>query len=1213
MTTHPHPTDAGDLTDLIALTRKRLRRTWLVSGVALLIVAAVGWLLTAAVIDLIAPMPVPMRVLAASVFWLLLVGVLVTAVLWPWLRPLRDMRVARLIEAVVPSIKNRLISSLDIHQRHAGNGTTINRTFYERLLTDTRTRLEQFRIDMVADPRKMVRSSIVAGGVLLLTIVLVLLFHEAMPSALARVLRPTAPIPPVSHLRIASPGDLSALQGDPLRVEATLTRGDTDTLIIKLKPRDGQWVRYPMTKEADGSFVFAFGGLQESYTYQIEGGGTWTRPHRITALRRPVIEDVVASVALPDYMGLPELQPVPLDAGQISVPEGGSVIVSAAVGQEPVTGRALLMRPQRETRTVTDERETVWFDDRPPADARVLLDATWVSQPVFSGTAALLLDGSRPSLSFETRLNQLDVHKNHSLMLYLRADPHAPPSSVTIGLRARNQKDAATWTLDADALTPGQWVRVDRSIREMGVTSYRDDVASLYGFWVKVEGGRVHVDRVGSLQRREREEQLTTLEPADEVTLTLDAQTNRWTGRIPVDQDTMFALTFANAHGHESLAMEPLVVVATKDQPPTVIVEKPGRSLTLQAIEPVPVVVRAIDDYGVDAVGIAYGSSREDFAQPQWLRSFEQPQRTQLAMMAIDPAARGLTPGKSIFYRMAVRDRKGQVTLSPTMEITLAQQAQPATEATRPLSSSLLEGLSRLLDVQSRIAQLPAELLANLQLTPEGRIELTPDASLDATQLDQLKELQSLMQQQKEMLDKLRDQFADAAKEAQASPLATLPEAEALAAMQQELNDLAGQGSPLSPEDAAALADMQDQLEAMNAARSELGQNPDAAQQQMMDALARLQAQQTAQQLSRLGDVLEAQKQNLENLAQQMGQLQQQAQAAADAQALDQVSQQQQALDPQALDAMQRAQDLLDAGRMAQQDAMPPAPWTPPGREMEGHPVEQDTPEENPRENLAQQGQPQGQDAAQAEQNWWDQPVDTPPDAVTLQQSERFADRQRPVDQPPAAAEQGQQQAAGQQQQPEAQQQGDFQQPLTQNSNDQQQAAGPPAAQTPRQMLVSHQGQMQEALQQSAQGLSDAQQQLGQLAQQMQAAAQSPGQLPGLMSSPEMAAAAAMAQAAAAQAQQGQPGPSGQADSMMPPTPGPSLGPDSLQLRAGTLIVADLADLPPDRRATLYRLPAEVRQPIIRGMTEKGPDGYQPLIDAYFRSLLDAPASEDVP
>ena len=41
----------------------------------------------------------------------------------------------------------------------------------------------------------------------------------------------------------------------------------------------------------------------------------------------------------------------------------------------------------------------------------------------------------------------------------------------------------------------------------------------------------------------------------------------------------------------------------------------------------------------------------------------------------------------------------------------------------------------------------------------------------------------------------------------------------------------------------------------------------------------------------------------------------------------------------------------------------------------------------------------------------------------------------------------------------------------------------------------------------------------------------------------------------------------------------------------------------PRERAALYKLPPRIRDPLLQGMQEKGPEGYQPLIDAYFREL----------
>ena len=61
---------------------------------------------------------------------------------------------------------------------------------------------------------------------------------------------------------------------------------------------------------------------------------------------------------------------------------------------------------------------------------------------------------------------------------------------------------------------------------------------------------------------------------------------------------------------------------------------------------------------------------------------------------------------------------------------------------------------------------------------------------------------------------------------------------------------------------------------------------------------------------------------------------------------------------------------------------------------------------------------------------------------------------------------------------------------------------------------------------------------------------------------------------------------------------------------SGTALDGFLLDMGPinmtmstEQRATVYRLPPSLREPLLQGMTEEGPEGYQDLIDAYFRSL----------
>lgn len=99
------------------------------------------------------------------------------------------------------------------------------------------------------------------------------------------------------------------------------------------------------------------------------------------------------------------------------------------------------------------------------------------------------------------------------------------------------------------------------------------------------------------------------------------------------------------------------------------------------------------------------------------------------------------------------------------------------------------------------------------------------------------------------------------------------------------------------------------------------------------------------------------------------------------------------------------------------------------------------------------------------------------------------------------------------------------------------------------------------------------------------------------MQSPRMQRATAMAQ------RKVNPAPTESGDQTPPPL-GQAQDPGTLAPLIDSDLTAALLDrLTPQQRAALYRLPEQYRQRLLQGMHDRGPEGYQPLIDAYFRHL----------
>ncbi len=1216
MSSRPAPAPdlpAADLRQFVEQVRRKHRVNRLLLGLAAAEVTGVGVLLLAGGLDLLTPLPVAGRIAALTLLSLSLLAMLVLFVLPPLLRPLSRLAAAGRIERATPGMHNRLITALHLRDRPDDAALT-NPAFVARLLDDTRRRLADFRLESVVDPRPL-RQTLLAASTLGLALVLAaLLWPQQIGPTLARILRPTAPIPPASHVRWHTPGDLNALEHEPLTLTATAVSRlgrSVDQAWLELTDAHGRATRYPMTRTAQ-DFAFTFAALDADYRYRVIGGGTWSAPAQLRLIRRPVIEQLRWSIQLPDYTGQAEPLPLGDDPPSITAPIDARVVLRASVAArgEPVAAGVLrLLRPVERTREELAQQRSVWFDDDPPRDAELLGSWRWTTDQPMSGRRAHSPDWARKPYGFRTRLQRFVVAPEASLFLDVR--PEAGVQGVTLVLLRGERQYETRWS-GKELGEAGTWTTLEVPLRKLLGGEPKAPV-TFDGVRFEVQGGRVCFDRLGAVQRSMRNITATELEVAAEMPMTLEQ--GQWVGQTAVTQEMLtqpvrLDLRVTTPSGHANRPVKAVPLTAVVDQPPTLVVERPGRSVVLAAASPLPLAVRVSDDWGLEAVGVASGQSAEALGEPRWLERFDAPSLSAAVLGAL-PA----TDQSEWVYRLIARDRKGQETQSPLYRVTLAQ-AQPTPDAAPPPQSysGLLEGLAELARLDASLAQAATELLG---LLPRVEVDLSdarlltltnPDGSpLSAEQWRQqlgsayegLSEedrakLHALAQQvskEHAALDAMAGQLAAAAQQAQQSPLALPFEAQALSdmaqrakAMQQQSQaateldqdvlDRLRQLTELSPQQQEQLAAMQQQLRAMQAAQQALAQqSPEQYRQQAQMLAATLQGQQMMQQFRQLQSHLSDQQQQLQTMQQQMTQLQQQTPTAAPSE-LTRISPQQRELDEKALELMRRTQELM-ARRAEESRPLPPPPWVPPGEEFESLPVERDTPEEEA------PGEPTGQPdwaameerlKALEDENWWDQPVDTPQSTRRGQMSQRYAERDsRPTPQPPPRQ----------------------------------------GAATPRQMLEQHQDAMQQQLTESSNDLAGTSDQLGQMMAQMGQmleAMESPIQ-PGSSGPSSQSQAMSQLQAMMSSAQAGMMSGMAQRSATMrmmqalSPAPGVETGLSAVT--PGSVYNVDLSMFGQGESAAagVYRLPPQVRQPLLEGMNEQGPAGYQAVIDEYYRLL----------
>ncbi|MEA3365178.1 MAG: hypothetical protein U9Q79_06005, partial [Candidatus Hydrogenedentes bacterium] len=102
--------DPSPIYELIIQTRGILRRSWIVTGLALTSALLVGTSVAVSLLDIAYPLNQTLRTVAFGFVLILTLYALIIGVLRPALRRLTHVQIARRIERTLPNIHNRLVS-----------------------------------------------------------------------------------------------------------------------------------------------------------------------------------------------------------------------------------------------------------------------------------------------------------------------------------------------------------------------------------------------------------------------------------------------------------------------------------------------------------------------------------------------------------------------------------------------------------------------------------------------------------------------------------------------------------------------------------------------------------------------------------------------------------------------------------------------------------------------------------------------------------------------------------------------------------------------------------------------------------------------------------------------------------------------------------------------------------------------------------------------
>jgi hypothetical protein len=1247
--------DSKPIHRLIHRTRRLLRSSWVATGLGLTIGLLLGALVVLTALDVVAPLrPRIWNILGTEIsvdgvlrlLALLLIVVpstwaLFIGVIRPLCRRLAPTNVARRIEEHIPGVHNRLVSCIDLERKDAPPTSPV---FHRRLLTESLERIQGFRPRKVLDLASL-RKAVAAAFVT--TVAFGLIWAAAssrLPRSLARLFMPFADLPPVADVAYeVNPGNADVLREEPIAFAVQVnSEKDPEDLTLEVRGAPGSTSytydlkpdqRDPKVWRCDLEGASLGDGYKDGFHYRVFGGGTWSKENTIRLVDRPVITNVDTAVYYPAYMAIPEPHPTPPQASEVTGPEDGSVEVIVTAQGDVASGDVQLLKPGIRRTPERAQKERVWFTDKLPMG--VTEEGTWswetmrtrkvhTEAPAF-GTHRHLFHGDQVGHA---------IAPGDVFYVYAFIDPKNVPETILLQWHDGESWDhGAYW--GAEKIKEGKansqgrrdmgrlpqaggWVRLEVPARQVGLEG-----KSLRGMSFVLHGGRCLWGTTGTVQ---------TEEPGVEVVASFPMKRrddSLWTGRFPLVGEGLFRAELRNSAGHPNKPMREIKYKALRDLPPQVSIDRQGSELVLAKPAAVPLTINAYDDYGLEDIILHVREGDTGPYQEQVIHHLDKPQRSHTVVHPL-AEANNLKPGGQLWYWVEAKDRKKQTARTRDYVIRIAtdpnaadQQLDAFEKTQDPFRDRLVQLMATQKKIQEQIEKVHKEYAPVAEkvqkamdaaekardkadpkhTAPAPPVKLDPELAKKFADLQ--KEMAKLAQQE-EANAAVAKQFADdlAKSVEQASKLDLLPKevvkqmqatSDAFdrliaGAMKNMAKDMARDAAPNPPQapDLSGTKEkgerLQKDLESMQARLDALAKARQGLRDKLREALAELHRKMAAEEGKLTARELEELKEFLEKLREQMkdlGKAQEDLLKAAETgKDLEAIKQKQEDLDKEIERLMAEAKKLLDAKKKGDKPEFPDAPYSPDRDTVKVPPREEDTDDPLPGKK--------GEKTPKGEKKKGDKEKDLKDDddkeetfmpALGGKKQEidpRFDKKRRPVKKKPMK---------GDKPDPSEEQRDEMQDRQENNERNLDSA---------ERSLKSDQQTLEEMLRQLSQANKNAQNpKNGQPSESDQLA----DALEQMMRSPAMRQAMEMARRMQQAKQMGRQRPQGQREPShtnegnregTPPPPARE---------------ADLSKLDPDTRAIILRMPPRLRDELIQGMNEQGPEAYRAFIQDYFKRL----------
>lgn len=903
-TTQEVSTLTSTIETLIFKTRRLLRSTWVATGMAVAIGLFSATLAVVGLFDLLVPLWPAFRFAALILVAVPTLGVIFIGIVRPLIRRLTHVMVARRIEQELPGIHNRLVSCIDLSTR---NGQTHSESFHRRLIHEAYDRVSGFAPRRVLDLISLRRAAIFAAIGTATIFIAFMALSDRFPIAVSRIFYPFADIPPASGVLYdvlvddrTEPGDHETLRGEDVDFTVVLNKGELDppgrrdSLRLDVETIDNEGkskkLTYSFAELYESKTSFKLTGMQNSFSYRVRGGGTWSKKYNITMLDRPRIVGLQTAVHYPEYMRIPEPRLGRPQTADVSGPVESTVEVTVQVEGDASQGEIELLQRQQKLVDVLDREERVWFNDEVPSGAKP--HGTWEYDEELIGsrghsdpTAA-----AQHNHGFEAAPIGFEITRGQVLFTYVYLQPDQMPESIMLKFHdGTNWEHRAFWgankieegTIDTpsrrnmgDLPSGGKLVRLEVSAKDIDLENKR-----IHGVSFALFGGEAVWGATGSLPpAQKRVNTLVTTESfllnPSELTDETASATKTWSGKFPLIKNGFYRVVLRNRLDYPNRRMQEGKLTAIPDVPPQVVIERPGQDLLVSKPIKVPIYISAYDDFGLSDIVIEVQNSETGSFQGRSVKKYEKPKRNDTTVVTFDLAEEKLELGQSLTYRVEVRDGKGQSATTKDYVIRMAEDNNAAdrqlaqqTERTKTFEEKLAQLISEQKKVEEAVERVAEnykpltekveQAKAEVQKQAEAEKQANPDKPVEEKPIE-------LDEEAKKEMEALRTELAEIVKQEDQN----IALSQELATAAKALADAAGNLQMLPPEIA-------NQLRTAEQAFQEMAVQPMQQLRELMNKSA-----QPAEMDPKLP---EAERQS-DKLAQNLEDLQKRMEALADAQ-----------------------------------------------------------------------------------------------------------------------------------------------------------------------------------------------------------------------------------------------------------------------------------------------------------------------------------------